>query len=383
MEAIGNPMLKLENTFRLAAWGVLVFFALSVCVSAFKLPGAGLLERSSSLFKRVSPAPETVLPAKIEPLRLITVASDYTGVLTALPAATAKEIKEGELLAVVHSDELAADRQRAERRLELAKQRYAFAKSLDAGQANKQIHNEELAVAKMAAQTANERLNSYSVAELEKSYADAQRRVQDVKDLLQQKLATEYEYDEALNKERSEFRNLSAGREHLSRLRQEADLGTANLRMLQIKSGRGTVDVQSAEIEMRDAAESLSITEQRLAKCQIRARMPGTVLQVMARTGDTVAAGSPLLQIADLTVLTFEAPVTATIARSLFTGMQVTVRVPTDPPARVAAKITSVSAAPDPAKQAYLVKINVPNPDPSTILAGLEGAVEFRHKEQK
>ena len=63
--------------------------------------------------------------------------------------------------------------------------------------------------------------------------------------------------------------------------------------------------------------------------------------------------------------------------------MPVTVRVPTDPPTRVSAKITSVSTVPDPAKQAYLVKINVPNPDPRTILAGLEGAIEIRHGDRR
>jgi len=377
-------MPKLENTFRLSAWSVLVLFAVSVCVSAFKLPGASIIERSSSVFRTVSPPPETVLPAKVEPRRVIVAASDYAGVLTAMHVTAGKEIKEGDLLAVVQSDELAADKQRAERRLELARQKYAFVKSLDSSRATTEVRNEELAMAKTTVQTAGDRLNSFSVSELEQAHVNAQQRVKEIKELLQQKLATEYEYDEALNKERVESRNLAAGRDHLSRLRQEADLANVNYRILQLKSGpTGAVDVRGAEIEMRDAAESLSITEQRLAKCQIKAQMAGTVLQVLARTGDKIPAGSPLLQLADLSTLAFEAPVTARIARSISPGMPVTVRVPTDPPTRVSAKITSVSTVPDPAKQAYLVKINVPNPDPRTILAGLEGAIEIRHGDRR
>jgi len=377
-------MPKLENTFRLSAWSVLVLFAVSVCVSAFKLPGASIIERSSSVFRTVSPPPETVLPAKVEPRRVIVAASDYAGVLTAMHVTAGKEIKEGDLLAVVQSDELAADKQRAERRLELARQKYAFVKSLDSSRATTEVRNEELAMAKTTVQTAGDRLSSFSVSELEQAHVNAQQRVKEIKELLQQKLATEYEYDEAVNKERVESRNLAAGREHLSRLRQEADLANVNYRILQLKSGpTGAVDVRGAEIEMRDAAESLSITEQRLAKCQIKAQMAGTVLQVLARTGDKIPAGSPLLQLADLSTLAFEAPVTARIARSISPGMPVTVRVPTDPPTRVSAKITSVSTVPDPAKQAYLVKINVPNPDPRTILAGLEGAIEIRHGDRR
>jgi len=103
----------------------------------------------------------------------------------------------------------------------------------------------------------------------------------------------------------------------------------------------------------------------------------------MVSAGDSVPGGSPLLQVADLTTLVFEAPVTASIARAVGPGSPVMARIPSDPPARVPAKVASVTPSPDPVKQAYLVRVEVPNPDARTIVAGLEGAVEIRHVEHK
>jgi len=343
-----------------------------------------MIERTSSLFKKVSAPPETVLPARIQPARVVAVTSDFGGVLTALAVTAGKEVKEGDLLASIRSDELIADNDRAHRRLELAQHRYAFLKSTTGGQPNDRIRDEELGIAKSAVQTTGERVKAYSLSEAEEAYSLAQQRIEDLKDLLQQKLATQYEYDEAVAKSRSELRNLNAAREHLSRLRQESDLANSNLRMLQMRSGTGNpIDVQAAEIEMRDAAAAFAVTQQRLEKCQIRSRISGTVTQVTATQGDTVPAGSPLLQVADLTTMVFEAPVTASIARAVHGGSPVMVRIPSDPPTRVPAKIASVTASPDPARQAYLVRVSVPNPDARTILAGLEGAVEIPHLEYK
>ncbi len=69
----------------------------------------------------------------------------------------------------------------------------------------------------------------------------------------------------------------------------------------------------------------------------------------------------------------------ANIARSLVPGSPVMVRVPTDPPKRVPGNITFITAAPDPVKQAYVVKVTIPNPAPDTVIAGLEGAIEISH----
>jgi hypothetical protein len=81
----------------------------------------------------------------------------------------------------------------------------------------------------------------------------------------------------------------------------------------------------------------------------------------------------------DVRELSIEVPVDAAIAQSVNKGDPVSVRLPTHPPQQIEAFVASVVLAPGEDARSYVVRVLIPNPDPRTILAGLEGAVAFRH----
>ena len=105
----------------------------------------------------------------------------------------------------------------------------------------------------------------------------------------------------------------------------------------------------------------------------------GTVLSALVAPGECVAAGATLFQMGDVAELSVEVPVDAEIARNVAKGDRVTVRLPTHPPTQIEAAVSSVVLAPGEDTRSYVVRVLIPNPDPRTILAGLEGAVAFRH----
>src|SRR6266511_442446 len=107
-------------------------FAVAVCLPALKLPGAySILNRPTSFLRAASASPETVLPAKIEAYRVSTMVADYPAVVAAAPVSPGIDIEEGQTVALLRSDELIAEKKRAERRLELAQSRYAAATGTD------------------------------------------------------------------------------------------------------------------------------------------------------------------------------------------------------------------------------------------------------------
>jgi multidrug resistance efflux pump len=131
--------------------------------------------------------------------------------------------------------------------------------------------------------------------------------------------------------------------------------------------------------DYEDAKSVLAYAEQRVAEQQVTAKQAGTVLHLGVRPGEYVLAGVRLLKIADLSRLAVEVPVSAAIAKHIRSGDPVVVRLPTDPPARVEAVISSVTLVPDEVQRTYLVKVVIPNPKAGAVLAGLDGAVEFPH----
>jgi multidrug resistance efflux pump len=134
-----------------------------------------------------------------------------------------------------------------------------------------------------------------------------------------------------------------------------------------------------ARVQYDNAVSEWKSVLQRLGNLHITARHDGTVLSVAPVRGEWIHSGAAIAQLADLSMLSMEVPVNGTVARLVKPGEMVLVRLPTDPPREVEAPVNSVLLQRGDGEYSYVVQVKLPNPDPGTILAGLEGAVVFRH----
>ncbi len=335
---------------------------------------------TSLVLPALSPkGPSTVLTARIKPVQSFTINAEFPGKVTSVQVAPGAEVKAGETLAVLESEELAEQWERAQRRYKFVQNRLAAARAAEGKNRRARIEREQLETAARARQAARERLRAYSVADAEKAHADAKARLTQLRSLMEQQLATRAEAEESQAQEQAAGRNLQAAREHWSRLKQEADAAESQLRLSRMQSSTAGGELLNAQLELEEAKEALRAASARMFNQFVTAPRAGTILRVSLQAGDRVTSGTPLFQIADLSKLTFEVPVSAKVAQHISPGSSVAVRVPTEPPIRVAAEVSSVMLVPDQDRQFYLVQVTIPNPNRAAILAGLEGAVEFPH----
>src|SRR5262249_12459647 len=120
----------------------------------------------------------------------------------------------------------------------------------------------------------------------------------------------------------------------------------------------------------------------RLDRLRVAAPRTAAILELPIHAGDSIPAGSALVRGADLANLNFDVPVAASIAMRIAPDTPVVVRVPSEPPMRIRSRVASVLLVPNQTAQSYRVRVTIPNPTPGTVLAGLEGAVEFPHLER-
>jgi multidrug resistance efflux pump len=322
----------------------------------------------------------TVLPARIKPSSTFSANSQLSGTVSALLVSAGSRVKPGDVLAKLDSEELGDEITRAQRRVRFAESRLA-ALHPKRDHSAKRMEKERYQVALRSKRAAIERLTAYSYADLEKAWNDAKRRTAEIRSLVDQQLATAAELDGATARELQALNELKAAREHKSRLKQEADQAESQLRMTgtEIQEPTNPDALLAVQMELEDAREALKQTVQKKQFMQVRAIRQGTVLRVEVHPGDTVVVGQALLQIADLSELRFEVPISAALAEVVHPGRAVFVRIPTDPPRRQPAKVSSVLLSTDQDRPSYIVQIAIPNPNPDAILAGLDGAVEFPH----
>ena len=366
---------KYRSRLQPLAWASFALLATSFVVSALIRPGGHLLPTFGS--NDLS----TVLPARIKPSNTFSTNSELTGKVTAVLVAAGAQVQAGQTLATLESDDLKDELDRARRRVHFAESRL---EALRPGRDHRahRAQQERVTTALRSRKAASERLGGYTntTGDMEKAWADAKRRTAEIRALVDQQLATAAELDDAIARERQALNELKAAREHLSRLKQEVDLADSQLRMTRADTVEGNADALLAvQMELEEAREALRQITQKERATEVRANRAGAVLRVEVHPGDRVIAGQPLFQIADISELDFEVPVSAGVAELVHPGRAVFVRIPTDPPRRQAATVSSVLLSADQDHSSYIVRITIPNPNPAAILAGLEGAVEFPH----
>ncbi len=365
--------LKWRSRLKPIAWASFALLATSFVVSALMRPGGRLLPgfRSDDL--------STVLPARIKPSNTFVTSSELAGRVASVLVVPGSQVKAGQTLATLQSDELKDDLDRARRRIQFLESRIAMLRPARRRQGSR-VQQEQYSSALRARRSAAERLSGYSTGDAEKAWADAKRRTAQIRALIDQQLATTAEVDDAAARERQALSELKAAREHLSRLKQESEQADAQLHLTRADPVESNAEaLLSAQMDLEDARESLRQFTQKEQGREVRANRAGAVLRVDVHTGDRVIAGQPLFQIADISELDFEVPVSAGVAELVHPGRAVFVRIPTDPPRRQPATVSSVLLSAEQDHSSYIVRVTIPNPNPAAILAGLEGAVEFPH----
>lgn len=131
---------------------------------------------------------------------------------------------------------------------------------------------------------------------------------------------------------------------------------------------RATGAVSQQELEAANAAReasaaSLAMAEQALRDSVLVAPFDATIAARSANQGETVAAGKPVLQLADLRQMSVELGVPDRAVSKIRVGSQFPVRVSTLEATRFTGRVSEVGVAAKEGARLFRVVIKVPNPD--------------------
>ena len=325
---------------------------------------------------------ETVLPAHIRASGLYAINAGMAGAMSELSVKPGEFVAAGQLLGVIVNPEIDGLVERTRRRMELAETRLTRPHGAVA-QPQQRWLDEQHAAATRNLQAAEQRLREFSLADAEQTYARTKADAGRIRTLLDQHLATAREAEDAQRQADNELRNLTARRESGARLRQELEAAQSQVKMARLQLDSAVppppADSGYTRLEFEEAKSAYDTLIARRDGLRITAERSGTVIQVNATQGGAVQEGAVLFQIANSTNLHFDVSAPATIAKAVHAGDSVLVRVPTDPPSEVPARVAQVLLEPDPQQLSYLIRVTIPNPAPDRLLVGLEGAVAFSH----
>ena len=226
-----NMRVQWRSPLKPIGWASLTLLASTLVIWALVTPGSRLLPgwHRDDL--------STVLPARIRPSGTFAATAEIPGRVTSVLVAAGAHVDAGQKLAVLESDELLDEVQRAQRRCKLAESRVTVLRAGDR-RGPKPAQREQYQTALKGTKAARERLSGYSVADVEKVWMQAKTRTSQIRALLDQQLATAAELDDALAREQDALTNVKSAREHWSRLKQEAELADSQLRMARTEPGR-------------------------------------------------------------------------------------------------------------------------------------------------
>jgi multidrug efflux pump subunit AcrA (membrane-fusion protein) len=200
------------------------------------LVGSSLLfrptEREGS---RLNAAPiVTVLPGRVEPVQSFYVNSPFGGKIADVLVNAGADVRPGQKLIEITSEEAMSELQRARARVKVAEARLRAARA-GARPNQTKILKEQHETAQNSWKAHRERLESYSTTEAERAYADAKARLLEARQLFDKQLASRAELDDCQARERAELRNLAAAQEHRSRLKQEVDAAASQVRLTEMQ----------------------------------------------------------------------------------------------------------------------------------------------------
>ena len=291
----------------------------------------------------------TILPAQVRPLHVVSVARTFPATVRSVNVSPGERVSRGQLLAVLESSEVTSALMRAR---------------LQATRASERVQQFSAGPGLGPAAAPNQ----FSLEPYQRNVDTLKARLQELENLRDRQLATEAEVDRGRLALADAEQSLQNALDHQAQIQQAA----REERVSDLQA-RSTLD--DARLEMEQAQAELRTAEQNDNALKIYADWVGTVVAVPASPGDLVLAGNTVVQLADLSELSVEASVGAMIARRVRPHDEIRVRLATDPPSETKATISDIHLGAD--GTSYIVRILVPNPNPTVFWAGSEAAVVF------
>ena len=249
------------------------------------------------------------------------------------------------------------------------------------------------------------------VANAERELQKAETSLADLKPLLAEGFITRTELERAeqqvaRSKEELELAQrrkealLGFGRPlELSQARSDAQSSRETLRQLESASSYRTAQKQaaiaSAQSRIQEAASRLELARQQLARCEVRAEVPGIVVykevffgseQRKPQVGDQVWANQPLVILPDISKMVVETRVRETDVHKVEKNQKVAVRVEAYPDLRLSGAVTLVGTLAQEEKERrgtkfFTVTIQVQQSEPR-LRPGMTARVEIEVEER-
>lgn len=273
---------------------------------------------------------EVVLESKgyVVPAHQILVSPKVTGMVRELNIEEGVRVREGDVLAILESDEFQADYDRAKANLELAKQRL---RELENGFRPEEISQAEAELAESKAQLLDLEPNYRRVVDLQKKGVMTDRELQ------------------------------QAESQYLGMMRR-VDRLTLALKLM--RDGPRIERIDASRAEVRQAEADLAKAAWRLGNCTIRAPISGTILKKNAERGNIVNAlafnGSfSLCELADLSDLEIDLAIQERDVSRVFKGQRCKVRADAWPDRIYEGYVSRLMPIADRAKGAVPVRVKV------------------------
>lgn len=251
-----------------------------------------------------------------------------------------------------------------------------------------------------------------AVASAERELQKAETALADLRPLLAEGFITRTELERAEQQVESAREELELARRRrdalvgfgrpleLSQARSDAQSSRETLRQLESASGYRMAQkhaaIVSAESRIQEAAARLELARQQLARCEVRAEVPGIVVykevffgseQRKPQVGDQVWANQPLVILPDIQKMVVETRVRETDVHKVERNQKVAVRVEAYPDLRLSGAVTLVGTLAQEEKERrgakyFSVTVQVHESEPR-LRPGMTARVEIEVEERK
>ena len=355
------------------AWGSVKAFMVLLMIWLVLPPIAqGVAARASSR----GSGNATTLPGRIRAAKILHVTVDFSARAVSVAVKAGDRVEAGQLLAVLESPEVSDRLENAQRRFQLAEQRLHAPNQ----GVSKLLWQEQHRNSLLRKQEAQTRIDEYSIAAAQSSVDRAEKELAAMTKMVQQRLATAQELESARRQFEIEQANFANAKNSLVRLKQELSAADSQLKMVLIQKDNSDSTVNpSARLDYEDARTAMEAAARQHAALRVVAPQAGTIVAMSVEAGAIAGGWAPLFQISDLNNLQVEVPVTARVAQMIRTGSRVRIVIPGDPPREMEAQVGDLQLVPDQLELSHVVRIPIASNGGSSILVGMECAVEFPH----
>jgi multidrug resistance efflux pump len=172
-------------------------------------------------------------------------------------------------------------------------------------------------------------------------------------------------------------RQVATSAEQLTEAQQEQARLQGNLTLAEQRrlQGQRNVDLQNAELQLQRVDADLQAATRRFDDLVVRASAAGTVVEVVARPGDRLPAGSMLIRLATLDRLLVQVDVPTTVVNTIRKGQAVSLQLPMEHTLGIG-HVRTIAPVPG-SLGAHAVDVEFDNPE-GMLLVGQTARARFR-----